>query len=90
MRTRGDPVELLHGSIRQRLFRDWIMAVYDPSEITEPLAESTGRWQALYAAAGSPLSGTKVFAALASFWDSWSHWTPRPAGRSRQLHPLTI
>lgn len=89
-RTHGNPVELLHESIQQRLFRDWIMAVYDPSGIAGALAESTGRWQALYAAAVVPLGGTMVFATLASFWDSWSRWTPRPMGRSRQPQPITI
>lgn len=90
VRTHGTPLELLHESIRRRLFRDWIMAVYDTSDITGELAESTGRWQALYAAAGSPLNGTTAFAMLSSFWDSWSRWTPRPTGRSDQMHPIPV
>lgn len=87
-RTHGAPLELLHESIQRRLFCDWIMAVYDTSDIAGELAESTGRWQALYAAAVPPLSETTPFAVLSSFWDSWSRWTPRPAWRSGQMHSV--
>lgn len=89
-RTHGDPLELMQESPRQRLFHDWIMAVYDPRDIAGDLAASTGRWQALYAAAAPPLGETTAFAMLASFWDNWSRWMPKPIARPGRMHTIPI